>query len=76
MGRVARRRRLGLGCSRPRHEAWRRGPDLEGSRIVASSTPVRISVPSTEAPGDPPEMSIRLVDRRIEIEVESEAESG
>jgi hypothetical protein len=26
------------------------GPDLEGSRIVASSTPVRISVPLTEAP--------------------------
>ena len=29
------------------------GPDLEGSRIVASSTPVRISVPLTEAPGRP-----------------------
>ena len=29
------------------------GPDLEGSRTVASSTPVRISVPLTEAPGRP-----------------------
>jgi transposase len=29
------------------------GPDLEGSRIVASSTPVRISVPLTEALGRP-----------------------
>lgn len=27
------------------------GLDLEGSRIVASSTPVRISVSSTDAPG-------------------------
>jgi hypothetical protein len=29
------------------------GPDLEGLRTVASSTPVRISVPWTEAPGQP-----------------------
>ena len=29
------------------------GLDLEGSRTVASSTPVRISVPSTDAPGQP-----------------------
>jgi len=50
MGRVARRRRLGLGCSTP-PRSLAPGPDLEGSRIVASSTPVRISVPLTEAPG-------------------------
>ncbi len=29
------------------------GLDLEGSRIVASSTPVRFSVPLTDAPGQP-----------------------
>ena len=39
--------------ARARHAAWRRGPDLEGSRTVASSTPVRLSVPLTEAPGRP-----------------------
>jgi Domain of unknown function (DUF4041) len=50
MGWVARRRRLELGCSTP-SISLAPGPDLEGSRTVALSTPVRISVPLTEAPG-------------------------
>ena len=42
------------------------GPDLEGSRTVASSTPVRISVPLTEAPGRPTRWNgwIRLEGKR------------
>src|SRR5258708_34981026 len=34
------------------------GPDLEGSRTVASSTPVRLSVPLTEAPRRPAPCSV------------------
>ena len=49
------------------------GPDLEGSRTVASSTPVRLSVPLTEAPRRPALCGvwIWLEDKRIEIETES-----
>ena len=36
------------------------GPDLEGSRTVASSTPVRISVPLTEAPRRPDLSSVNV----------------
>jgi hypothetical protein len=35
------------------HVSLASGPDLEGSRTVASSTPVRLSVPLTEAPRRP-----------------------
>jgi len=48
-GRVACRRRRFLGLWSPLVSLVP-GPDLEGSRTVASSTPVRISVPLTEAP--------------------------
>jgi hypothetical protein len=41
-----------LGCVSP-SMSLAPGLDLEGSRTVASSTPVRISVPSTDAPGQP-----------------------
>src|SRR5258708_30613056 len=50
------------------------GPDLEGSRTVASSTPVRLSVPLTEAPRRPALCGawMRLEDNRIEIETETQ----
>src|SRR6185295_14638569 len=41
-----------LGCVSP-SMSLAPGLDLEGSRTVASSTPVRISVPSTDAPWQP-----------------------
>jgi hypothetical protein len=50
LGRVARRRRPILGCVSP-SMSLAPGFDLEGSHTVASSTPIRISVPSTDAPG-------------------------
>ena len=43
------------------------GPDLEGSRTVASSTPVRISVPLSEAPGQPAVRLCRLDWRASEL---------
>ena len=46
------RRRSFLGCVSPQ-TSLAPGPDLQGSRTVASSTPVRISVALTEAPGRP-----------------------
>jgi IS605 OrfB family transposase len=60
---------VNLGSVSPR-ESLAPGPDLEGSRIVASSTPVRISVPLTEVPGQPAKesASTRLEGNRIEAE--------
>ena len=54
------------------------GPDLEGSRTVASSTPVRLSVPLTEAPRRPAPCGvwIWLEDKRIEIKPESQTGTG
>ena len=57
-----RRRENGLGLPADADVSWAvspwislaLGPDLEGSRTVASSTPVRISVPGPRPPGDPP----------------------
>ena len=45
IGVAARRRRVPLWDVSPWMQVWRWGLDLDGSRIVASSTPVRISVP-------------------------------
>ena len=53
------------------------GPDLEGSRIVASSTPVRISVPLTEAPRRPtPGMVDSFGGQKNEIEVKTDTRAG
>lgn len=54
------------------------GPDLEGSRTVASSTPVRLSIPLTEAPGRPALCGvwIWLEGKRSEIETETESHTG
>ena len=48
-------------------------PDLEGSCTIASSTPVRLSVPLTEAPRRPALCGVWmcLEDKRIEIETEA-----
>ncbi len=54
------------------------GPDLEGSRTVASSTPVRISVSLTEAPGRPTRWNgwIRLEGKRSGSRRVSQAGAG
>jgi hypothetical protein len=56
---------VSLGQMSP-HMSLAPGPDLEGSRTVASSTPVRISVSLTEAPGLPTRWNgwIRLEGKR------------
>ena len=51
------------------------GPDLEGSRTVASSTPVRISVPLTEAPGRPDLSSVDVIGGQAKWE-QAEAKPG
>ena len=48
------------------------GPDLEGSRTVASSTPVRISVSLTEAPGQPALLECGCYWRTSELKQEPE----
>src|SRR4029077_17486462 len=69
-GRVACRRRRVLGCVSP-WVSLAPGPDLEGSRTVALSTPIRISVPLTEAPGRP-----ALLERKRLEDKGSAARSG
>jgi IS605 OrfB family transposase len=64
-----------LGPVSPR-ESLAPGPDLEGSRIVASSTPVRISVPLTEAPGQPAVRVCRLTWRAKRNEAKAGASGG